>query len=360
MLDRMRDAARRARRETEGARRLGEAVPGARLTWRGDRATVVLPEGAATRARAAAEDALRRAGASDVLVVESGPAGPVAPPRDAPQQASSGGHADPLRLGRTDGPAPVGKSRPRGVRRTVAVASGKGGVGKSTIAARLALALAARGERVGLLDLDIYGPSVPLMFGVTGAPDAEGGTIRPALAAIRTQGTEQVLPLLSIGLLVDDAQALAWRGPMVMGAVRQLTEQSDWHEDGAPLDWLVIDTPPGTGDAHLSMGQRVTLDAAVLVTTPSPLALADLRRGAQLFARLGVPILGVVENMAGGAFGDALPDEALASLGTRRLARLPIHADLARLPASGGDLASERLAPVVDALLALDPQGPTR
>ena len=350
MLDRLKDAARRARRETEGARRLAEAAPGASLTWREDRATVVLPEGAAADAREKAAAALRAAGAADVLVVESGPARPASPGRPSPPMG--GGHADPLRLGRTDGPAPSGKARPPGVRRTVAVASGKGGVGKSTVAARLALALQAKGQRTGLLDLDIYGPSVPLMFGADGKPDAKDGRIRPVTAS--------GLPVLSIGLLVDDAQALAWRGPMVMGAVRQLTEQSDWHQDGEPLDWLVIDTPPGTGDAHLSMGQRVTLDAAVLVTTPSPLALADLRRGAQLFARLGVPVIGVVENMTGGAFGDALPDEALADLGAPRLASLPIDEALARLPAGGSALGTERLAPVADALLTLDRQGPTR
>ena len=347
MLERLKDAARRARRENDGARRLAEAVPGATLTWRGDRATVVLPDGAAPEARTGAEAALRAAGASDVLVVESGPARPARPA--AP--AVGGGHADPLRIGRTDGPAPSGKARPPGVRRTVAVASGKGGVGKSTVAARLALALQAKGQRTGLLDLDIYGPSVPLMFGATDKPDSENGSIRPVTAG--------GLPVLSIGLLVDDAQALAWRGPMVMGAVRQLTEQSDWHEHGLPLDWLVIDTPPGTGDAHLSMGQRVTLDAAVLVTTPSPLALADLRRGAQLFARLDVPVLGVVENMTGGAFGDALPDEALRDLGAPRLASLPIEEALARLPSGGGALGTERLSSVADALLALDRPGPT-
>ena len=344
MLDRMRNAARQARRETEGARRLEQAAPGARLSWRGDRATVVLPEGAPPDARGAAEEALRTAGAREVLVVESGPQRAAAPAGTP----ASGGHADPLRLGRTDGPAPAGKARPRGVRRTVAVASGKGGVGKSTVAARLALALAQRGQRAGLLDLDIYGPSVPLMFGASQRPDARDGRIRP----VAPTG----LPLLSIGLLVDDAQALAWRGPMVMGAVRQLTEQSDWTGgDGAPIDWLVIDTPPGTGDAHLSMGQRVTLDAAVLVTTPSPLALADLRRGAQLFERLSVPTLGVVENMTGvfGAGpGDALPLPILASL--------PHDPALARLPSEGGDLGTAYLAPVADALLALYSGGDAR
>ena len=345
MLGRARDAARRARRETEGARRLEAAVPGARLSWREARATVVLPEDAPEGARAAAEDALRAAGAQTVLVVESGPQRPPSPPAPPPP----GGHADPLRLGRRDGPAPAGKSRPRGVRRTVAVASGKGGVGKSTVAARLALALAARGQRAGLLDLDIYGPSVPLLFGATGSPQTREGRVLPVPA--------QGLPLLSIGLLVDDAQALAWRGPMVMGAVRQLTEQSDWTgEDGAPLDWLVIDTPPGTGDAHLSMGQRVILDAAVLVTTPSPLATADLRRGAQLFERLGVPTLGVVMNMTG-AFGEA-PDGGAAGLPI--LATLPHDPALARLPAEGGALGTERLDPVADALLALPPDPASR
>ena len=277
----------------------------------------------------------------------STPAGPSAPAR--------GGHDDPLRMGTTAPPAPKGprpeRARPRGVGRVLAVASGKGGVGKSTVAARIALALRADGQRAGLLDLDVYGPSVPLLFGADEKPEVRGGVLRPVV--------RDGLPLLSIGLLVDDAQALAWRGPMVMGAVRQLTAEADWTgsdgQDG-PLDWLVIDTPPGTGDAHLSLVQRVVVDAAVLVTTPSPLALADLARGRQLFSRTKVPVLGIVENMAepGGPFGEGLTGKQLADLGLPSLLRLPLSADLAALPASGAPLGLERFAPVLDALASLD------
>ena len=342
----------RARAETRGARVAEVIAPGTRLTWRmtddGPSVTAVLPEAAGREAKAAMERALADAGAARVLVVATGPA-PAAPPPGRPARS---GHGDPLGVTtapqRPKGPrAP--KARPRGVARVLVVASGKGGVGKSTVAARVALALRARGQRAGLLDLDIHGPSVPTMFDADEKPEVRDGALRPVVRG--------GLPLLSIGLLVDEAQALAWRGPMVMGAVSQLTAEADWTgsdgQDG-PLDWLVIDTPPGTGDAHLSLIQKVVVDAAVLVTTPSALALADLRRGRQLFERMGVPVLGVVQNMAetDGPFGAGLDDSALTSLGLVSLAELPLDTRLATLPAAGGDLGLDFFGPVLDALLS--------
>ena len=348
MLSGLTRAMRRARTEARGTRAAAALAPGAKLTWRdgadGLGVTAVLPEGADV-AKSALEAALAEAGATRVLVVATGPAKPKRSGHDAPLGLPTTAPPTP-RTGRPD------RARPRGARRVVAVASGKGGVGKSTIAARLALALRAQGQRAGLLDLDVYGPSVPLMFGTDEKPEVRDGAMRPVLAC--------GLPILSIGLLVDDAQALAWRGPMVMGAVKQLTAEADWTgADGrdGPLDWLVIDTPPGTGDAHLSLVQRVILDAAILVTTPSPLALADLARGRQLFARTNVPVLGVVENMAepGGPFGEGLSEIELAELDLASLAKLPLDPALAALPSVGGDLGLGYLGPVLDALS--DPAG---
>lgn len=198
------------------------------------------------------------------------------------------------------------------------MASGKGGVGKSTVAAQLALALSRRGDTVGLLDLDIHGPSLPVMFDLEGLrPEVVDGQIMPLSAA--------GLQLMSIGFLVSEEQALAWRGPMVMGAARQLLDEVRW----PALDWLVIDTPPGTGDTHLTLLQRTRIDGAIIVTTPSVLALADVRRGAALFRRMEVPILGLVENMAllpdgGPLFGPPLDDAQLQQLDLQSLARLAL------------------------------------
>ena len=168
----------------------------------------------------------------------------------------------------------------------VAVASGKGGVGKSTTATNLAVALARNGRRVGLLDADVHGPSVPTMLGARDRPGVREGTMVPLEAwGVRA---------LSLGMMVDADAAMIWRGPMVMGALEQLMGQADW---GA-LDVMVVDMPPGTGDAQLTMAQRVNLAGAVIVSTPQDLALADARRGVRMFERTGVPILGLVENMS--------------------------------------------------------------
>lgn len=180
-----------------------------------------------------------------------------------------------------------------GVKNIIAVVSGKGGVGKSTISANLALALAEGGASVGLMDADIYGPSVPIMFGVRGA--------RPMMKEVEGKG--MIVPLekfgiklMSIGLLVDEKNAVVWRGPMASSAIRQFVTDVDWGE----LDYLVIDMPPGTGDIHLTLMQTVPVTGAIIVTTPQNVALADAKKGIAMFgqAQINVPIIGLVENMA--------------------------------------------------------------
>ncbi len=172
------------------------------------------------------------------------------------------------------------------VKHIVAVASGKGGVGKSTTAVNLAVALAQRGLSVGLLDADIYGPSLPRMLGLSAKPELRDGSMVP----LRAWG----LQAMSIGFLVDPDTAMIWRGPMVMGALEQMMGQVHW---GA-LDVLVVDMPPGTGDAQLTMAQRVSLSGAVIVSTPQDIALIDARRGVRMFEKTLVPVLGLIENMS--------------------------------------------------------------
>ena len=173
------------------------------------------------------------------------------------------------------------------VKNIVAVASGKGGVGKSTTAVNLALALAAEGASVGLLDADIYGPSMPIMMGIGGKPESlDGQSMEP----LQNHGVQ----VSSIGFLVDPDEAMIWRGPMASQALDQLLRQTNWKD----LDYLLVDMPPGTGDIQLSLSQRVPLTGAVIVTTPQDIALADARKGVAMFEKVGVPILGLVENMA--------------------------------------------------------------
>ncbi|MGJ7532902.1 MULTISPECIES: iron-sulfur cluster carrier protein ApbC [unclassified Variovorax] len=173
------------------------------------------------------------------------------------------------------------------VKNIIAVASGKGGVGKSTTAANLALALASEGTTVGLLDADIYGPSQPMMMGIEGRPDsADGKTMEP----MERHGVQ----VMSIGFLVDQDQAMIWRGPMATQALEQLLRQTNWKD----LDYLIVDMPPGTGDIQLTLSQRVPMTGAVIVTTPQDIALLDAKKGIKMFEKVGVPILGIVENMA--------------------------------------------------------------
>jgi len=174
-----------------------------------------------------------------------------------------------------------------GVKNIIAVASGKGGVGKSTTAVNLALALAAEGAKVGMLDADIYGPSQPTMLGITGRPEStDGQSLEPMMG--------HGLQSMSIGFLIDVDTPMVWRGPMVTQALEQLLNNTQWKD----LDYLVVDLPPGTGDIQLTLAQRVPVTGAVIVTTPQDIALIDARKGLKMFEKVGVPILGVVENMS--------------------------------------------------------------
>jgi ATP-binding protein involved in chromosome partitioning len=231
------------------------------------------------RAHAAAMEPVRRAveqalgrqpGVSNATAVLTAHKGP-APPRE-PAAAAPAGHKPALLLPE--------------VKAIVAVASGKGGVGKSTVAVNLAVALARRGVATGLLDADIYGPSLPRMLGVSRRPEVQAERMIPPEA--------WGLKCMSIGFLVEEETPMIWRGPMVMGALEQMMGQVDW----GPLDVLVVDMPPGTGDAQLTMAQRVALTGAVIVSTPQDIALIDARRGVRMFERVRVPVLGLVENMS--------------------------------------------------------------
>jgi ATP-binding protein involved in chromosome partitioning len=209
--------------------------------------------------------------------------GSAPPPRPAaaPGAARPGAPA-PGQLQRPGGPAGI-----PGVAAIIAVASGKGGVGKSTVAINLALALRDLGLKVGVLDADIYGPSLPKLLAIKERPQTAGGT---RLKPIMRHG----MPVMSIGFLVEEETPMIWRGPMVMSALTQMLREVDWGE----LDVMVVDMPPGTGDAQLTMAQQVPLKGAVIVSTPQDLALIDARRGIAMFRRVNVPVLGIVENMS--------------------------------------------------------------
>ena len=173
------------------------------------------------------------------------------------------------------------------VKNIIAVASGKGGVGKSTTAVNLALALAAEGAAVGILDADIYGPSQPMMMGINGRPETvDGKTMEP----LENHG----LQVSSIGFMIDPDEPMVWRGPIVTQALQQLLEQTNWRD----LDYLIVDMPPGTGDVQLTLSQKVPVTGAVIVTTPQDIALLDARKGLKMFEKVGIPILGIVENMS--------------------------------------------------------------
>jgi ATP-binding protein involved in chromosome partitioning len=174
-----------------------------------------------------------------------------------------------------------------GIKNIIAVASGKGGVGKSTTAVNLALALAAEGASVGMLDADIYGPSQPIMLGVRGRPESRDGK---SLEPMEGHGIQA----MSIGFLIDPDTPMVWRGPMVTQALEQLLNETKWRE----IDYLVVDLPPGTGDIQLTLAQRVPVTGAIIVTTPQDIALIDARKGLKMFEKVGVPILGIVENMS--------------------------------------------------------------
>ena len=246
--------------------------------------------GAIEPIRRAAEAAVKAVpGVSDVLVAltaEREPGSAPAPRPAASPMASRGSREAAPGAGTPQRPQGQGGAGVPGVRHIVAVASGKGGVGKSTTAANLALALKKQGLRVGLMDADVYGPSVPTLFNLHSKPEVEGKQMKP----LEAHG----LKIMSIGFLVDAGTAMIWRGPMVMSALTQMLTEVAWGE----LDVLIVDMPPGTGDAQLTMAQRVKLSGSVIVSTPQDLALADARRGVAMFRKVDVPILGIVENMS--------------------------------------------------------------
>jgi ATP-binding protein involved in chromosome partitioning len=288
--------------------------------------------------RAAALESVRRAaeravkampGVAEVMVALTAERAP-SRPAPGPPPAHGHGHGAAGEGARARTPRSI---EIPGVRHIVAVASGKGGVGKSTTAANMALALAQDGVKVGVLDADVFGPSMPTVFGLKGKPEAVGGVIQPLRAF--------EMPIMSIGLLVDPESAMIWRGPMVMSALTQLLREVAWGQ----LDLLVVDMPPGTGDAQLTMAQQVRLAGAVIVSTPQDLALADARRGIAMFRRVDVPILGVVENMSyfccpncghrAELFGHGGARKEAERLGVPFLGEIPLEAKIRELSDAG-------------------------
>jgi ATP-binding protein involved in chromosome partitioning len=283
--------------------------------------------------------------ASAVLTAHKPAAGPApaAPPR---------GHGHGHGHGPAAGQAPG--QRPNlllpGVGAVVAVASGKGGVGKSTVAVNLAVALARQGHRTGLLDADIYGPSLPRMLGLARKPEVRGQRILPLDA--------WGLKAMSIGFLVEEETPMIWRGPMVMGALEQMLGQVEW----GTLDIMVIDMPPGTGDAQLTISQRVALAGAVIVSTPQDIALIDARRGVRMFEKVRVPVLGLVENMSFFAcpncghhseiFGHGGARQEAHRLGTDFLGEVPLLLDVREASDAGTPITAS--APDGEAARAFD------
>ena len=270
------------------------------------------------RAKAEAEEALGALdGVSQVSIVMTGHT-EKAPPDLKPSRPAE----------------PAGPERIPGVDRILAIASGKGGVGKSTVSASLACALAAQGRRVGLLDADVYGPSQPRMLGVSGRPASpDGKTILP----MRNHG----VTMMSIGLMTNEDQAVVWRGPMLMGALQQMMMQVQW---GA-LDVLLVDLPPGTGDVQMTLSQKAHVDGAIIVSTPQDVALLDARKGIDMFQQLKVPIIGMIENMSTHicsscgheehVFGHGGVGREAAKLGVPLLAEIPLDLQI-RLASDGG------------------------
>jgi len=307
------------------------------LTVAGDRAGFVIEVAPADTAlyapvRDAAEAALKAMpGMGRVSVVLSAEA-VAAPSRRAASLSPAA-----VEQGRPRAPVPT--DRPAHVRRVVAVASGKGGVGKSTVAVNLACALAARGWSVGIVDADVHGPSLPTMLGLSGRPAYEDGAIVPH----RAHG----LNAMSVGLLTRADDAMIWRGPMASQALTQMLTQTRWGTAEEPLDLLVVDLPPGTGDVQLTLIQKTPLDGVVIVSTPQEVALADARRAHVLFQKVGVATIGLIENMSGEVFGRGGAEVEAQRLGVPYLGDVALHADVRQ--------AGDRGMPIVIA----DPAAPS-
>ncbi len=290
--------------------------------------------------RAAAEAAVKAlAGVASVSVVLTAH-GPAAP-KPAPPSLKIGGHPTPQ----------AGPTRPSGVDRILAIGSGKGGVGKSTVSSNLAVALAREGRRVGLLDADIYGPSQPRMMGVSKRPASpDGKTIIP----LHAHG----VTMMSIGLMMDPDKAIVWRGPMLMGALQQMLGQVEWGE----LDVLIVDLPPGTGDVQLTLCQKTELTGAIVVSTPQDVALLDARKAVDMFNTLKTPVLGMIENMStfvcpecgheAHIFGHGGVKADAERLGIPFLGALPIDLDT-RLAGDAGTPIAAGEGPMADAYRAL-------
>jgi ATP-binding protein involved in chromosome partitioning len=269
--------------------------------------------------RQEAEDKIKALkGVAAVSVVMTAHSTQAAPPDLKPNRAST----------------PAGPARIPGIDRIIAIASGKGGVGKSTVASNIACALAVEGRRVGLLDADVYGPSQPRMLGVSGRPSSpDGKTILP----MRNFG----VTMMSMGLMANDDQAVVWRGPMLMGALQQMLTNVQW---GA-LDVLIVDLPPGTGDVPMTLVQKSKLDGAIIVSTPQDVALLDARKGIDMFNQLGTRIIGMIENMSTHicsacgheehTFGHGGVAAEAKKLNVPLLAEIPLHLDI-RMASDGG------------------------
>ncbi|MFO7857175.1 MAG: Mrp/NBP35 family ATP-binding protein [Paracoccaceae bacterium] len=270
------------------------------------------------KAAEAAVSALPGVESAAAIVTAHGPA-PQAP-KGAPE-----GEAPSLKIGRH--PQPQASKKIDGIHRIIAIASGKGGVGKSTLSANLAVALARQGKRVGLLDADIHGPSQPRMMGATERPKSKDGkTILPL--------TAHGVTFMSIGLMLPAEEAVIWRGPMLMGALQQMLTQVEWGE----LDALIVDLPPGTGDVQLSLCQKAEVSGAIVVSTPQDVALLDARKALAMFHKLETPMLGLIENMSGfvcpkcghesDLFGQGGVAQEADAIGLPFLGRIPLHLDI--------------------------------
>lgn len=291
--------------------------------------------------RAQAQSLVEALPGVDTVVVALTAHGPAAKPKEPPKGLKIGRH-------------PTGQAGPQkvaGVKSIIAIGSGKGGVGKSTVSSNLAVALARQGRKVGLLDADIYGPSQPRMLGVSDRPASpDGETIIP----LKSHG----VTIMSIGLMIEPDQAVVWRGPMLMGALQQLLTQVQWGE----LDVLLVDLPPGTGDVQLTLCQKASISGALIVSTPQDVALLDARRAIDMFGKLKTPVLGLIENMStyvcpncgheAHIFGHGGVEAEAAKIGVPFLGALPLDLDV-RVAGDAGIPIAAKDGPLAEPYAAL-------